>query len=126
MKIFYNNNELDSDKEWEHINTQYGFMCLCKLTKLYEKIIFDINIIHAESEGILYCNVTEIHNKYRNNSIAFESDIHSTGCTIQHENFDYIIIFDANKMYSSFYGDDNGDKLTKQFIRKIKLDKINC
>ncbi|MCK9476580.1 MAG: hypothetical protein M0R46_11705 [Candidatus Muirbacterium halophilum] len=78
-------------------------------------------------EYTMYCNVTEIHNKYlsfhtrQGNQIAFESNIHGTGSTPNMQQFDEIYIYDADTKFDSYYG---SKKRVAQFIRRLKLERI--
>lgn len=81
MKLIYLNTELDSEKEWElNSDTEFGF----NVTVTYKK---NSDYIENSSSNTEVCyNCTEVHSRYRSavsegKRIAFESDIHSTGCT---------------------------------------------
>ena len=76
MQLFNNGITLDSSKEHEIVDNGVHGM--------------DVTIIDNEGNTTLFHNITEVHHKYKQDSewieafgegIAFESDIHSGGCT---------------------------------------------
>ena len=90
MKLFLNDLELDASKEYELItDSEFGF----DVDIVYERDIL-IQTLNGETvdlyESVGYFqhinNCTEVHHRYESylpfdvNKIAFESDIHCTGC----------------------------------------------
>ena len=55
---------------------------------------FDAIIIYKDGEVQTRNNLTEVHHLYKSTfeSIAFESDIHSTGGTVRLEDIDIVVI----------------------------------
>jgi hypothetical protein len=91
MKLVYLNKELDSSLEHELFSeNEYGF----KVTVTYKDSRIDV-----------MNNCTEVHNKYesyRGDCIAFESDIHVTGCTRTNCDIESVIIENAEKILQKF------------------------
>ena len=91
MKLVYLNKELDSSLEHELFSeNEFGF----KVTVTYKDSRIDI-----------MNNCTEVHNKYeslRDDCIAFESDIHFTGCDRTNCDIESVIIENANKIEKNF------------------------
>lgn len=96
MKLVYLEKELDPEVEHELFCGEFGFLV---------EIKFADNSIYKGREDTLH-NVTEVHNLYRpsaiHKSIAFESDIHGTGCTYDQDFLEEVIIKKAKKQYENF------------------------
>jgi hypothetical protein len=96
MKLIYIEKELNPDVEHELFCGGFGFLV---------EIKFADDSIFKGRKDYLH-NVTEVHNLYRPSaipkSIAFESDIHVTGCTYDQEFLEEVIIKKATKRYESF------------------------
>jgi hypothetical protein len=140
MKIIYNGNILDHEKEWElnwwDVNwcdeePNFGFIILAKNNESFWQMqtmtATAMTMATEIEEYTMYCNITEIHNKFfsmhgrQSNQIAFESDIFNTGSTPNLQQFEEIYIYKADKKYDSYYGHE---KEIKQFIRELKLKRI--
>ena len=98
MKLIYLGQELDTTKEHElNSKNEFGFKVNIKYTKeSWYKI----------KEETVY-NCTEVHHLWSkdymgNASIAFESDIHSTGFTRTINTIESVNIEIADKLYDSF------------------------
>jgi hypothetical protein len=95
MLLYLNGVLQDSTKELEVFNEDKGFTVtvIYKIDSRYAKLL-------SISSQILN-NCTEIHNLYNINwvhhtaKIAFESDIHMTGCTREIEDLEIVWITDA-------------------------------
>lgn len=98
MKIIYLGEELDVTREHELIsNSLFGF----KVDIVYKSVSW-----FPTKEKTMY-NCTEVHHLFSleymgGPSIAFESDIHSTGFTRQISDIESVNIELANKIYDSF------------------------
>ena len=98
MKLIYLGEELDTTKEHElNSKNEFGFKVNIKYTK---ESWFKIK------EDTIY-NCTEVHHLYSSDymryaSIAFESDIHSTGFTRTINTIELVNIEIADKLYDSF------------------------
>lgn len=102
MDILFNNKKLDSSKE--HVifsESENGF----KVHVTYSKTFYGFK------QGVkteTFYNVTEVHHKYpdvihdEGVKIAFESDVHSTGCTRNISDIKEIVIENCDKFYSNF------------------------
>ena len=129
MKIYYKGEELDPETEWELINTEKGFLVLCKLNKDYlESLMAKTSSITYTEEienRVVYCNITEIHNRFKSfpqiDKIAFESDIHTNGCAYSIDVFEIVYIYDAEEIYDGYYGDM---RIYDRMIRQKKLERI--
>lgn len=90
MKIIYLTQELDATKEHELISKNvFGFKVRVKYTK---------ESWYPIKEETIY-NCTEVHNLYRNDSIAFESNINQTGFTRIIDIIESVNIEIADKLY---------------------------
>jgi len=102
MDILFNNKKLDSSKEHEiFADSENGF----KVTVSYS------NSFYGFDKGVkseIFYNVTEIHHKYpdiihdEGVRIAFESDVHCTGCNRNISDINSIVIENCDKIYSNF------------------------
>lgn len=97
MKLVYLGKELDTTKEHELLNnSEFGFK---------------VDIKYREQDGwggsdTAY-NCTEVHHLWSKNymggaSIAFESNIHSTGFVRRIDNIELVTIELANKLYDNY------------------------
>ena len=98
MKITYLGKKLDATKEHELLSeSKFGFKVDIKYTK---------DSWYPEKEDTVY-NCTEVHHLWSLDymggaSIAFESDIHSTGFTRRIDTIESVNIEMADKLYDSF------------------------
>lgn len=83
MKIVYLGSEIDSDKEREILTeNEHGF----KVTVTYKRDSW-MSVRSGKQVIDVFNNCTEVHHMYDtiirldDKRIAFESDIHKTGCT---------------------------------------------
>ncbi|HWY34087.1 MAG TPA: hypothetical protein VNX68_05530 [Nitrosopumilaceae archaeon] len=102
MKLIYFGVELDATKEREILSGgKFGL----NVTVTYKK---DSWMSKHEGHQVVdfYNNCTEVHNLYSDaitkNRIAFESDIHSTGCNRDIEDIESVNIQVANKKEATF------------------------
>ena len=113
MKLIINNVEHDSTKELEIFKEdKFGFRCT--IVYLPEAGWYKHGV-----KAFTYNNVTEFHHLYEPTRSAFESGIHSAGCSERlidisprEEYFpqvDSIIIEDAHKVYDVFQESIKGD-----------------
>lgn len=103
MKLIYLDKELDNTKEIEILSgSKFGF----KVTVAYTMDSWMSK--HAGRQMIdVYDNCTEVHYLYpqwtgNERRIAFESDIHGTGCNRKVEEIESVKIDIATKEYKSF------------------------
>lgn len=98
MKITYLGKELDITKEHElNSNNEFGFKVDIKYTE---------ESWYSKKEDTAY-NCTEVHHLWSLDymggaSIAFESDIHSTGFTRRIDTIESVNIELATKLYDSY------------------------
>jgi len=98
MKIIYLGQELDVTKEHElNSKSEFGFKVDIKYTG---------DSWYSTKEDTIY-NCTEVHHLWSRYymggaSIAFESDIHSTGFTRRVDTIESVNIKMADKLYDSF------------------------
>lgn len=98
MKITYLGKELDTTKEHElNSKSEFGFKVDIKYTK---------ESWYLTKEDTAY-NCTEVHHLWSKDymggaSIAFESDIHSTGFIRRIDTIESVNIEIADKLYDSF------------------------
>jgi hypothetical protein len=89
------NKELEVFSEPEH---EFGFIA---------KVIFKQDSWYEYKE-VFYTNLTEVHFRYNDvihnrSRVAFESDIHRTGCTKELDDIESIEVTKANMLYSSYF-----------------------
>jgi hypothetical protein len=103
MKLIYLGKELDSTKEKEIFSgSKFGF----NVTVSYKKDSW--MSLHEKKQVVeTYNNCTEIHNLFdssipKEKRIAFESDIHGTGCTRNTEDIESVDIHIAMKEEEDF------------------------
>jgi hypothetical protein len=96
MKLIYLNKKLDTSKEHEIFsNNEFGL----KVTVTFKPGNFSNEILN---------NCTEVHYKYKDlglhttERIAFESDIHNTGCTYLIRNIKSVVIEEATEKEDEF------------------------
>jgi hypothetical protein len=93
MKLFFKNLALDANKEHELFPiSEFGFTAV---------IVLKDNTIEVRN------NLTEIHHLFDcviEKSIAFESDIHSTGGTMNIDKIDTVVIFEQEYLAKDYYG----------------------
>lgn len=98
MKLIYLGQELDTSKEHELLSdSEFGFKVDIKYTE---------ESWYPKKEDTAY-NCTEVHHLWSLNymggpSIAFESDIHSTGFTRRISDVESVTIEIANRLYESY------------------------
>jgi len=98
MKLIYLGEDLDVTKEHELISyNEFGFIVDIEYTKESR---------YSRKEDSIY-NCTEVHHLWNKDymggaSIAFESDIHSTGFTKRIDDIESVNIKNADKLYDSF------------------------
>ncbi len=105
MKLIYLGTELDSSKEHDlNSETKYGFNVKLTYTK-------DCSFSIHKGKQIVetYHNLTQVHNRFKRffgdenkHSIAFESDIHETGCHRELKILESVVIKEANRLYTKF------------------------
>lgn len=95
-KIFVDGYVMDSDSEFEikvgSTDTECAFG-------------FNAHVIFTDGESSDYHNCTEIHHLYDaavGKRIAFESDIHWTGCTLDVTRISFAYITTASKKHDHF------------------------
>ena len=103
MKLIYLGEELDSTKEKEILSgSKFGFNVI---------VMYKIDSwmsLHEKKQVVnTYNNCTEIHNRFTSKTreepqIAFESDIHSTGCTRKLRDIESVDIHIATKKEAGF------------------------
>ncbi len=91
MELIYLNNKLNTSIEHEIFSdNEHGFF---------------VDVIYIDNKKQTFNNVTEVHYLYDSildESVAFESDIHSTGCTRSINNIKQITINLSNKKEIKF------------------------
>ena len=102
MKLIYLGEELDSTKEKEIFSgSKFGFNVI-----VVYKIDSWMSQHRKEQVVDIYNNCTEVHYLYEtyglNKRIAFESDIHRTGCTRNVDDIESVEIHIATKQRKRF------------------------
>ena len=99
MKLIYLGLELDAEQDHElFASNEFGFKVLCEKSDSFS--IF------------AYFNCTEVHYKFESmdgskDKIAFESDIHKTGCWHNISDFESVKIELSTKQHEDFYHQSN-------------------
>jgi hypothetical protein len=103
MKLTYLGEELDSTKEKEILSgSKFGFNVI-----VVYKIDSWMSKYEKEQVVDIFNNCTEVHNLFesfipREKRIAFESDIHHTGCTRNVDDIESVEIHIATKKRKRF------------------------
>jgi len=92
MNLIYLGDSINSNLEYELIpsNLELGFDCI---------------VIDNNNNATIYHNCTEVHHRYDNlfgSWTAFESDIHSTGITVELPKISSIIIVNSAQKHEAF------------------------
>jgi hypothetical protein len=104
MKLIYLDLELDPSKEHKlYSKNLFGF----KVTVKYKRITSYTNKHKMEHVVNIFNNCTEVHHMYKTLSdkrdkIAFESDIHNTGCSQLINDIKSVIIEEATEKEKEF------------------------
>lgn len=105
-KLILNGKELPWDQELEIFNHEFGFNVAITLRDDIKNLKGEIHPWAGKTEYINNC--TEVHHLYNKNrkwdepKSAFESDIHSTGCTKKVSRIAKIVIITATKIEEEY------------------------